>query len=477
MLRSMYSGISGLKNFQTKLDVVGNNIANVNTYGFKKGRVTFQDMMYQEVSGAGAPTQARGGINPKQVGLGATIASIDTIHTQGSRQTTLRALDVSLAGDGFFLVGSISDITRVGVDNNGILGNNQIRGAIDQSVALNYTRAGNFGLDENGYLVTANGLYVIGRAGEKRIPTAEDMEVAQEAIDALKTFNDHYSGMKKAGQEMQEIAKEAVEAKKAYDTAVADGDDKEKEIAEKALKTIEAKLTKSIGEYNKNVKEFNTALGNLNKVIETFNEKSGDLSTKVLPIDTLKDIAEGSTLDDYQKMVSDSQHARSFLEQVEKNNNNFKAAAEDFKEYSFSDTLSENAGLIQIPTNAKSYEIGPDGRVTYINSRGQVKVAGQLLVATFANNDGLAKVGDNLFRETTNSGKLDKDGNGIMLDDLSVPGEKGAATMISGSLEMSNVDLSEEFTEMIVAQRGFQANTRIITTSDEILQELVNLKR
>ena len=106
MLRSMYSGISGMKNFQTKLDVIGNNIANVNTYGFKKGRVTFKDAMNQSISGATAPSAALGvgGVNAKQVGLGSQIATIDTIHDGGSIQTTNRVLDLAIQGDGYFAV-------------------------------------------------------------------------------------------------------------------------------------------------------------------------------------------------------------------------------------------------------------------------------------------------------------------------------------------------------------------------------------
>jgi flagellar hook protein FlgE len=102
---------------------------------------------------------------------------------------------------------------------------------------------------------------------------------------------------------------------------------------------------------------------------------------------------------------------------------------------------------------------------------------GQLMLAKFPNDAGLERIGENLFQQSNNSGTMDKNGDGIQLEEMFRPGENGAAAIISGTLEMSNVDLSEEFTEMITAQRGFQANTRIITTSDEILQELVNLKR
>src|SRR4051812_39824930 len=129
----MYSGISGMKNFQTKLDVIGNNIANVNTYGFKKGRVTFQDMVNQSISGASAPVVTnpqKGGVNPKQVGLGSQLSTIDTIDTQGSLQTTARTLDLAISGDGYFEVAK--------GDGAGTI------------VESTYTRSGNFYLDSTG---------------------------------------------------------------------------------------------------------------------------------------------------------------------------------------------------------------------------------------------------------------------------------------------------------------------------------------
>lgn len=264
MLRSMYAGISGMKNFQTKLDVIGNNIANVNTAGFKKGRVTFQDMMSQTTRGAQGPTASRGGVNPAQVGLGSQLGSIDNIHTQGFRQTTNNPLDFAIEGDGMFVVE-------------------------EQGGSRYYTRAGNFYLDEEGYIVNPQGYYL----------------------------------------------------------------------------------------------------------------------------------------------------------------------------------LSVDEGHIQIPENAQSFSVQSDGTVNYVDSSGDIQVAGQIALANFSNPAGLEKAGNNLFLDSPNAGN-----NGIV-----EPESAGVGSVISGALEMSNVDLSEEFTEMITAQRGFQANTRIITTSDEILQELVNLKR
>jgi flagellar hook protein FlgE len=270
MLRSMYSGISGMKNFQTKLDVIGNNIANVNTYGFKKGRVTFKDMVSQTVSGATASGANNGGINPKQVGLGAQLAAIDTVDTQGSLQTTGRVLDIGIQGDGYLMVQ---------------------RGATNY-----YTRAGNLYFDNSGYLVTSSGDFVLDNSA-----TPTKIQINS---------------------------------------------------------------------------------GNVDKV--------------------------------------------------------------------------------------KSLSISNDGKINFIADGSSAPISAATIgIARFKNNGGLEKAGDNLFKDTVNSGT----------PTVLTPGTSGAGTLVSGTLEMSNVDLSEEFTEMITAQRGFQANTRIITTSDEILQELVNLKR
>lgn len=287
----MYSGISGMKNFQTKLDVIGNNIANVNTFGFKKGRVNFKDMISQTVAGASSPSATLGGVNAKQVGLGSTLAAIDTIHTQGSLQTTGRGLDLAISGDGYFVV---APTPGAGVTT---------LGAMDK----NFTRAGNFYLDTNGDIVNADGMYLQG-----------------------------YS---------------------------------------------------------------------LNG-------------------------ATGAILTD-------------------------------------ADTGARLFGKINIPTDAQSYSISDKGEVQYVDANGNLTYAGQVIIAKFPNAEGLEKAGSNLFAESNNSG----------VAQASMPYEDGAGSVVAGALEMSNVDLSEEFTEMIVAQRGFQANTRIITTSDEILQELVNLKR
>ncbi|KOS69462.1 flagellar basal body rod protein FlgG [Lysinibacillus contaminans] len=313
MLRSMYSGISGLKNFQTKLDVIGNNIANVNTHGFKKGRVIFKDLMSQTQAGASGPSLTAGGTNAQQVGLGSSLATIDTIHGSGSRQNTGRVLDIAVEGEGFFMVAKYNP--------NG--DSETIAGESFDNVA--YTRAGNFYMDQEGFLVDASGNYVVGMQG--------------------------WEGLAEDDQDLPLV------------------------------------------------EEDGTAL-------EYESEEWEELQTEVV------------------------------------------------------------GTRIRIPTDAKSMSIGADGKVTFTDSEG-LKFAGQIVMAKFPNAEGLTKIGNNYYEESANSGAVQ----------IGVGNTYGIGKTVSGSLEMSNVDLSEEFTEMIVAQRGFQANTRIITTSDEILQELVNLKR
>jgi flagellar hook protein FlgE len=344
MLRSMYSGIGGMKNFQTKLDVIGNNISNVNTYGFKKGRTIFQDLFNQTISGASAPSQGRGGTNPRQVGLGSQLAAIDTIHTQGSLQTTGRTLDLAISGDGFFQVTTTANNTQPFTEKP------------------LFTRAGNFYLDKDGYLVTSEGLYVVGFAAY-----------------ATNTYDPDGAGATPA-------------------------------INNVTLSPTPTDINKNLFDFNANPPSYNSGGGGSVNISLPAGATFGGTTT---PTTTIQ----------------------------------YKP--------------------IKIPTDAKSMSIGQDGTVTYVDQFGTLRWAGQLVLAKFPNNGGLEKTGANLYKDTTNSGT----------PTLNFAGASGLGTIQSGTLEMSNVDLSEEFTEMIVAQRGFQANTRIITTSDQILEELVNLKR
>ncbi|MGM0873673.1 MAG: flagellar hook-basal body complex protein [Bacillota bacterium] len=500
MLRSLYSGISGMKNFQTKLDVIGNNIANVNTYGFKKSRTTFADLVNQQISGASAATQTTAGTNPKQIGLGSKISSIDTIHTSGSTQTTSRTLDLALAGDGFLPVATLTDLSKINIDQGNQIGNNKIIGSIDGAVDMNYTRAGNLYLDDRGYLVSAEGMYVLGEAGEKTVPSTQALEKSQDAINAINNFSTPFSNMTTSLEDLSKQANELMNAYQEYSDAYSNYTKNETGTTGplyNAMVSAHGALTTNIGQYTTAQNTFNTgatsfkntSVTTLNNGVNTFNGAQPvgsivkQINTTIAPF-TGTFTAPGTnnpvpdpTLSNLNDVIADLNTYMIDLEKIGQSVVNFEGLASDLQDPTFSNKLSGEAGLIQIPLNAQSFSIGPDGTVTFVNEKGELNLAGQIRVAMFTNAGGLEKLGGNLFKQTANSGSIDKNNNGIQLDELSVAGKDGAASIIAGALEMSNVDLSEEFTEMIVAQRGFQSNTKIITTSDEILQELMGLKR
>ena len=321
MMRSLYSGISGLKNHQTRMDVIGNNVANVNTTGYKASRVIFQDIFSQTVSGGMANTGVSGGTNPMQIGLGIRLSSVDVMHTFAPFGRTDNAFDMMISGDGFFIV--------------------------ESPEGYYYTRAGNFNLDNEGYLVTGDGMYVMAYMGEP----------------------DPATGL--------------------YFTYIPD-----------------------VG------------------------ATPGPPPTPYEPpkIDEFEN-------DTYEIDMTMLQRVRLRAE----------------------DTTTPPAGS---PVDLLGFNVGDDGSINVMYQNQKITI-GKIAVALFSNNGGLEKAGNSLYRSTASSG-------------TAVVGpakENGAGTIMGGGLEMSNVDLSTEFTDMIVTQRGFQANSRIITVSDTLLEELVNLKR
>ncbi len=515
MLRSLYSGISGMKNFQSKLDVIGNNIANVNTYGFKKSRTTFADLVNLQIADAVGATQTNAGTNAQQIGLGTKISSIDTIHTSGSTQTTSRTLDLTLSGDGFFPVAQISNFENISIDRKNQLGTNKITGSINSAVDLNYTRAGNFYLDDKGYLVTAEGLYLVGEAGEKTVPDKNSITKSQNALNAISNFGKSYSNMNSSTEEILKQSNNLMSIYTEYNEAVENynkyfesrdaGDPSDPtnstayrrmEIAYDALGSILNLFNTKVGNFNNDATAYDTGVTRLNgngtTGITGFNNAKPigqiikELTNNINSIedeDYESEIPEiGKSVEDIailnlNTLISTLNSYQIELENIGRAVVNFEGIAEALQRPQFSNRLSGEAGLIQIPLTAQSFSVGPEGTVTFVNEKGELNVAGQVRVATFANAGGLEKVGGNLFRESANSGAIDRNNNGIQLEELGVAGSDGVASIIAGALEMSNVDLSEEFTEMIVAQRGFQSNTKIITTSDEILQELMSLKR
>jgi flagellar hook protein FlgE len=391
MLRSLYSGISGLRSHQTMLDVTGNNIANVNTAGFKGSTTQFQDTLSQMTQGAGGPQTGLGGTNPAQVGLGVQVAGISTNFAQGSAQATGKATDLMISGDGFF-------VTRLG----------------DDTV---FTRAGAFDFDAQGRLTSSDGKIVQGYSAT--------------------------NGVVNDGGAMGDI------------TLPLDG-------AAPARQTTAATLSGNLPS--------DTAVGGTvvrdTKVYDaTGNERTLEL--------TFTRTAQGWTVRGGDQAGAPAT-ALTFGADGRQPNGNAALAVDgvrvDLGGITGFATLNTVAVTGQNGREAgtlQGFSLSKDGTLVGQFSNGESLAVGRIALATFANAGGLEKAGSSGYRATANSGD----------PQVGVPGSPGVGSLTSGTLEMSNVDLSQEFTNLIVAQRGFQANARIITTSDEVLQELTNLKR
>lgn len=451
MMRSLYSGVAGLKTHQTRMDVIGNNIANVNTTAYKSQSMTFSDLMYQTTQAASGanPTTGVGGTNARQIGLGAKTSAIKTaITTQGASQTTNDPFDIMITGDSFFIV------------NNGQ--NNY------------FTRDGSFYVDGAGNLaMTSTGYNVMGwkvdpndasaikqdTVSALRVMTTENMTYPPEAtksarISGIIDKNDtnvNATAGKIMNLEFYDNQGYKYTAKLSVHSTTKDGsftvqlDD----ILDSKGKTVLADKTKaSLQQNNTNVTapvlEFNTNNGSFKNV----GTAGGTESTLTLHFDT-------GTFPSFTDITIDFSKCSNL-------NNNGSSTVSPIR----GDAKGNGAG--RKVGEMSGIEIQKDGMIYANYDNGCSRLLGQIAVATFANASGLAKEGDNLYSATQNSGDFDGIGTDITT---------GGGYMNTGVLEMSNVDLSSEFTEMITTQRGFQANSRIITVSDTLLEELTNLKR
>lgn len=451
MMRSLYSGVAGLKTHQTRMDVIGNNIANVNTTAYKSQSMTFSDLMYQTTQAASGanPTTGVGGTNARQIGLGAKTSAIKTaITTQGASQTTNDPFDIMITGDSFFIV------------NNGQ--NNY------------FTRDGSFYVDGAGNLaMTSTGYNVMGwqvdpndasaikqdTVSALRVMTTENMTYPPEAtksarISGIIDKNDtnvNAAAGKIMNLEFYDNQGYKYTAKLSVHSTTQDGsftvqlDD----ILDSKGKTVLADKTKaSLQQNNTNVTapvlEFNTNNGSFKNV----GTAGGTESTLTLHFDT-------GTFPSFTDITIDFSKCSNL-------NNNGSSTVSPIR----GDAKGNGAG--RKVGEMSGIEIQKDGMIYANYDNGCSRLLGQIAVATFANASGLAKEGDNLYSATQNSGDFDGIGTDITT---------GGGYMNTGVLEMSNVDLSSEFTEMITTQRGFQANSRIITVSDTLLEELTNLKR
>lgn len=437
MMRSMFSGVSGLRAHQTKMDVIGNNVANVNTVGFKSGRVTFQEIFSQTLQGASAPDPitGRGGTNPMQIGLGLGVGAVDTITTRGSVQRTDNPTDLSIEGDGFFICrGGVNDTFR-------------------------FTRAGNFTIDKLGNLVTGSGMNVYGWQALKNDGSGEfDTE---KPIEPINLYSDAYRN------------KRIISAKATSRAQLAGNLDAAMPLVGTDDPTEDQVFIMPMTIYDK--------LGNDYKINVRFWKVEADVSTSTWQWEIVTDGDITVTLPDETQLVFDDEGIISSGQSAtvtfepgggttnESGTGEFEVVFDFSKLTSFAaDNSVKPQSVDGYPSGSLvSFSVGSDGVITGIYDNGQQQALGLIALSNFENPAGLQKVGDNMYIPTTNSGEFK----------AVKPGSGGTGTLNPGTLEMSNVDLSKEFTEMIITQRGFQANSRIITTSDEMLQELVSLKR
>jgi len=448
------------------MDVIADNVANVNTVGFKSSRVTFNEVFSQLVSGAAAPNPAtgRGGVNAMQIGLGVGIASIDKIMTPGFAQRTDRALDLMLDGSGFFIVG----------DGSGIY----------------FTRAGAFDVDPLGNIVDPRGMILMGW----------DIDASGNIVrSAVQPLNIHDGGK----QNMPANATTVVnfsgnlngQTNPIHPSTISVTDSLggrwilDVEFHMGAATTTGTPPVTTTEWHVRFPANGNTGAGQTANGVYMFAEGNPEQFVR------LGDFAAANqftlTFDSNGNPVGTTSHLLGFANPLgtiapgatlgrppatgETPVMPGGGTATSVVQINFGELLQTQAGTSvrrndngNPPGTLAEFTVGPDGIITGRYSNGLQRTLGQVAVARFPNPGGLQKIGNNLFVPTSNSGEFDGTGEEVGTDGSSIMG---------GVLEMSNVDLAGEFTNIIVTQRGFQANSRIISTSDEMLQELVNLRR
>lgn len=403
MLRSLFTGISGLRTHQQMMDVTANNISNVNTTGFKSSSAIFQDTLSQMVTGAGAPQAGNGGTNPSQIGLGVQLSAVTTNFTQGSTQVTGRSTDMMINGDGFFVV-------------------------MNKGEQM-YTRAGAFSFDADGRLVNPQGMVMQGwgtnAAGEidtKQVPGNVTLPIStlrapKETSSAI--FGGNLPGDAKDGTELTSSVK-------VYDQAG-------------GQRTLSVTFTKD------------------NAPATTWQISATDSATPPNTVTGTIDVGANGA----------NPHNTKLTLPVADSGNSIEIDLSKVTGYDGQNTVAPQQQNGSGMGSLASFSISKDGLLVGVFSNGQKQTLAQLTMAAFNNPPGLEKAGESVYRASVNSGEAQ----------LGTAGSGGRGFLQGQALEMSNVDLGQEFTNLVVSQRGFQANSKVITTADELLQELVNMKR
>ncbi|MBL8047939.1 MAG: flagellar hook protein FlgE [Chthonomonas sp.] len=439
----MLAGVASIKAQQTRMNIIGNNVANVNTTAYKGSRVTFQDMLAQTIRGAGRPTGSLGGTNPIQFGLGVLVAGTDVNNEQGSLNATNRPTDLAIQGNGYFMTG---DGSRVA-----------------------YTRDGAFDLDSNGDMVhRATGERVLGwdfiRQGSQSTSIP---------IDASSRVNIPIGRL----NAVQATTKSALAGNLSGYHAV--GSD--------------PRTAPGVADWTTKFRVFDGQGGSHDVSVEFFNRQEAPFTPAAPGVNSRwqwrvmdgngVEIAqsdgaspEGAALDfDVNGNVLNGDAIRTVTVPTPGNSLDFPFSL-DMSKVTQLKTGSATAPESQVnldeqdgfpPGSLSSFSVSTDGVVTGLFTNGLTRSLGNIAMAIFPNPGGLERQGSNLWRNTDNSG----------IPVVGTPRSGGRGVVNSGFLEQSNVDIGNEFTDLIITQRGFQANTRVVTTVDEMLQDLINMKR
>lgn len=490
MMRSLFSGVSGLKSHQTRMDVIGNNIANVNTIGFKSSRVTFADTLYQTQTGASAPTSTVGGTNPKQIGLGVGVASIDLLFTDASTQATGKNTDLALSGNGLFVVST----DAAGKDKY-------------------YTRAGAFSFDANyNYVVPGSGHHVVGWNADEdgKIPTMntpEGIRIKDEmrSMKAKKTTTVTYKG--NLNSSVPRITELKDQSGNPVDNKDIDGTNVKSLTATLSDGTTQTITATSKYIYRKGdslpittIANVYDSLGNLHKVPLLFTKKK---ATGTTPVD----------YNTWDVQLSTDKNGKCIIKEEDGSETEVEMGGPTTLKFDQNGKYMENPGKLNLtlangagspptpPSTTPSTKMATDvilsgltqfsgsdtikadydgnaagtlkeinadqsGILTGTYTNGEKRALAQVAVAQFDNAQGLTKKGANLYSESNNSGTAN-------IKTVSALG----LTLTPSALEMSNVDVANEFADMVVTQRGFQSNSKIITVGDEMLETVINMKR
>jgi flagellar hook protein FlgE len=493
MLRSLSSGVSGLRNQQIKLDVIGNNIANVNTVGYKSHRVNFQEQFSQTLRGGSAPTTALGGTNPSQVGLGVSVGSIDLIQTQGALTPTYKNTDLAISGEGFFILsdGRNSVFTRDG--------------------AFDFDRSGNFLKVSNGFRVMGWNSEVM-PDGTARVNTNRPIEpivvpagitLTPQATTSIRLSSNLEAQTPKLDRayprDSQALASISmfdsqgntikgtiVFTRQAEETGKPETANRW-QIAFKPQSIKDFRFVKSDGKLNDDPQD-----SVVNKIIDgtgarvdenAFREPANgqvpnpaNPAGPTIPGIVAKMPSAGApvltTLPTFRLAPSTSANPLTLQLEV-----GTPGRTDGLTQYT--DPTSDpskkfyNHTAVMVDQNGygsgnlSGVSLDASGSLMGVFTNGRSRVLGQVAVSTFTNPSGLAVAGDNVFTTTANSGE----------PQVGTPATGSRGMIAPGTLENSNVDLAQSFSELIVAQRSLQSNSKVITTSDEVLQELMSLKR